>query len=138
VIKALALLREHPEAQANALERFDQSNALLQALRQRWEARIGTRPKSARTAIRDIDATVLAAEQTFDDMESLSTRAGLPEGHWLARRQALERTLMRPIKAYRAELLPHLKRSDVADDEESGEPEAASPQVEGADSAANP
>jgi hypothetical protein len=121
VVEAMRVVREHPEAAADAQARFDELNALAQALAQRWEVRNGTKPKSAQAVIRDIDTTVIEAEKTFAALESLARECGIPAEQWQARRQALERTLIRPIGAYRSDLLPQVgkeKTRDVVDDED--------------------
>jgi hypothetical protein len=110
VVATLQLLREHPEAEPDPPRRFDQLNAALQALQQRWDARQGTRPRDVKATIDDIDTTVLAAQETFEVMENLAFEAGISADAWAARRTVLERTLIRPVKAYRSELLPHLHR----------------------------
>lgn len=113
VVGALKLLREYPEAEPDPATRWDDLNALLQALKLRWEARAGMPPANARETINDIDTTILAVEQTFKVMDRLTTEAGLPEDLWKARRAVLERTLIRPVKSYEIELLPHLNRREA-------------------------
>ena len=110
VVAALALLREHPDAEPDSAARWDDLNALLQALKIRWEARIGTRPSNIREAVDDIDTTLLAVEQTFQVLDTLTAEAGLPQDVWTARRNVLERTLIRPVRSYQQELLPLLHR----------------------------
>jgi hypothetical protein len=94
-------------------------NALLQALQQRWEARTGVKPTDVKAVIQDIDTTILAAEQTFDVLEGLTAEAGLPDALWSARRDALDRTLIRPVKSYRSDMLPHLHRKSGKEQNES-------------------
>jgi hypothetical protein len=110
VIAALALLREHPEAEPDPLQRWDDLNALLQALKLRWEARAGVRPPNIREAVEEIDTTILAVEQTFQVLENLTTEAGLPQDLWTARRSVLERTLIGPVRSYQQNLLPQMNR----------------------------
>ncbi|MGQ0636163.1 MAG: hypothetical protein ACT4QC_16240 [Planctomycetaceae bacterium] len=119
VVATLKLLRERPEAEPDALRRFDQLNAALQALQQRWEARQGIRPRDVKAAIDDIDTTILTAEASFDLLDKLAPEAGIAADAWAARRAVLERTLVRPVKAYRSELLPHLHRRKKASAAES-------------------
>ena len=85
-------------------------NALLQALKLRWEARAGVRPPNIREAVEDIDATILAVEQTFQVLEKLTAEAGLPQDLWTARRSVLERTLIGPVRSYQQNLLPQMHR----------------------------
>jgi hypothetical protein len=113
VIAALKLVREIPAAEPDPTQRWDTLNALVQALQQRWEARAGVNPTNIKRVIEDIDATVLAAEETFVAMDDLTKEAGLPQENWAARRGALEKTLIRPVKAYRSDLLPLLQRKEA-------------------------
>jgi hypothetical protein len=116
VVAALELLREHPEAEADQVARWDDLNALLQALKMRWEVRIGSRPANIREAVDDIDTTVMAVEQTFLVLDKLTGDAGLPQELWAARRSVLEKTLIRPVRSYQHELLPLLhRRAEKAD-----------------------
>ena len=132
VVAALRLLREHPEAEPDLRRRWDTLNSLLQALQQRWEARAGVKPTDVKAMIQDIDTTVLAAEQTFDVMESLTKEADLPVELWAARKSALDRTLIRPVKSYRSDMLPHLHRKTGKDETEAVEvrPADAAPEAE--------
>jgi hypothetical protein len=124
VLAALALLREHPEAEADPACRWDDLNALLQALKMRWELRVGTRPSNLREAVDDIDTTVRAVEQTFQVLDQLTAEAGLPQDVWTARRSVLERTLIRPVRSYQQELLPLLhRRTEKSSDETKSIPE---------------
>jgi hypothetical protein len=116
VVGALKLLREHPEAEPDPTARWDDLNALLQALKLRWEARSGIPPTNVKEAINDIDTTVLAVEQTFRALERLTAEAGIPQSLWRARRNVLERTLLRPVKLHEVELLPHLNRKQPEGD----------------------
>jgi hypothetical protein len=105
IVAALALLREHPEAEPDPVARWDDLNALLQALKMRWEARANLRPSNIKETVNDIDTTVLALEQTFQILESLTAEAGLPHDLWDARRIVLERTLISVVRSYRLRLL---------------------------------
>jgi hypothetical protein len=110
VIAALALLREHPDAEPDPVARWDELNALLQALKMRWDARAGLRPTNIKQVMHDLDTTILAVEQTFHVLDQLTAEAGLPSEFWKNRRTVLEKTLIRPVKSYQLELLPHLHR----------------------------
>jgi hypothetical protein len=110
VIAALSLLREHPDAEPDPVARWDDLNALLQALKLRWDARAGVRPTNIKQVIHDLDTTILAIEQTFHVLDKLTAEAGLPAALWENRRIVLEKTLIRPVKTYQLELLPHLHR----------------------------
>jgi len=127
VVAALKLLREHPESEPDPQARWDDMNALLQALKMRWEARIGVRPTNIREAVNDIDTTVLATEQTFRTLEALTVAAGLPAELWAARKSALEKTLIRPVRTYQLELVPLLHRRTASSDEKLQPDEKSQP-----------
>src|SRR5262249_25311961 len=110
VVAALRLLREHPGAEPDPQARWHTLNALLQALTLHWEARTGVRPANVKEAIDDIDATILAAEQTFLVLDALTAEAGIPTVIWTNRRSVLDKTLIRPVRGYQLELLPYLHR----------------------------
>lgn len=111
VVAALDLLREHPECEPEASARWDDCSALLQALKMRWEARVGVRPADIKETINDIDRTVLVAEQTFRVLDALTAEAGISEALWQARRSVLEKTLIAPVRSYQLELLPLANRA---------------------------
>ncbi|MSR56439.1 MAG: hypothetical protein EXS05_02055 [Planctomycetaceae bacterium] len=114
VIATLQLLREYPAAEPDPARRWDTLNALLQALQQRWEARANVTPTDVKAVINDIDATVIATEKTFATLDDLTREVQWPSELWAARRSALERNLIRPVKSYRSDLLPHLHRKKTA------------------------
>ncbi len=116
VLAGLALLREHPECEPDPCARWDDCNALLQALKMRWEARVGVRPADVKETINDVDQTVLAVEQTFRQLDALTAEAGISEALWRARRSVLEKTLIAPVRSYQLELLPVANRA-ARDDE---------------------
>jgi hypothetical protein len=65
--------------------------------------------------------TLLAAEQTFQMLNRLTAEAGLPPNFGPNRRSVLEKTLIRQVKTYQQQLLPHLherraKRTEVVDE----------------------
>jgi hypothetical protein len=111
VVEAIKLLRDHPEAVPEPRPRWQTLNALLQALRQRWEARAGIRPPTARAAIADIDDTLSAAEMALAAMQDLAGPAAVSPNDWRHRAMAIERMLIRPVKNYRSQLQPHLLRN---------------------------
>jgi hypothetical protein len=111
VLAALTLLREHPECEPDPSARWDDCNALLQALKMRWEARVGVRPADVKETINDVDQTVLAVEQTFRQLDVLTAEAGISEALWRARRSILEKTLIAPVRSYQLELLPVANRA---------------------------
>ena len=105
VVEALQLLATTPQAMPSA-ERWDQMNALLQFLKLRWNNRGLGKPPSVRIALNDLDRTIGAAESTFAIMELLRTAVGVSQSDWQARREVIERSLVRPLRAYQSQLVP--------------------------------
>ncbi len=104
VADALALLcREN--AAASPVERWDHLNALLEILKYRWMNRGLGRPESTRIVLNDVDKSIYAAEAAFDAMEKLCPQTGFAPADWHARRDVLERLLVRPLRSYRTELV---------------------------------
>ena len=121
IVEALRLIREHPQAEPDLEIRWDDLNALLQALKLRWEARVGVLPANVKETLDEIDKTILAAEQTFEVLEKLTAEAGLPDRLWTNRRRVLEKSLISPVKAFQLELLPHLHRSQAKEEQDRSE-----------------
>lgn len=111
VAEALTLLLEYPETVADPSERWDHLNSLLQVLKLRWEARASTKPSSAGVALIDIEKSISAAETSFEAMDELTGRVNVPPDEWQARKDYLERTLVRPLRTYRDRILPHHRRT---------------------------
>lgn len=105
VVEALQLLAASPQV-LPATERWDHMNALLQFLKLRWNNRGLDKPASVRIVLNDLDRTIGAAEQTFSEMEKLRLLVGVSESDWFARREVLERSLVRPLRAYQSGLVP--------------------------------
>lgn len=113
VILALDLIREHPQAEPDIARRFDTCNALLQMLQKRWEARTGVTPNSTAEIMQNVDASVVAAERALALLDALGPAAEIPAEAVAARKAALEKTLLRPLEAYRAQILPLHHRSQL-------------------------
>lgn len=111
VIAALKLITSTPDALPDETTRFDHLNALLQLLQQRWNNRGSLPLQSARAAQRDADLSIVTAEETLAAMANLAAAAGVPAEDWQARDAVLERTLVRPLRSYRAELLTQAERN---------------------------
>jgi spermidine synthase len=105
VVEALQLLAANPEVLTQA-ECWDHTNALLQFLKLRWNNRGLGKPQSAQIALNDLDRTIAAAESAFSQMEKLRLLVGVSETDWQARREVIERSLIRPLRAYQSELVP--------------------------------
>jgi hypothetical protein len=112
VVEALHLLADNPQA-FPASERWDHMNALLQFLKLRWNNRGLDKPPSVRIALNDLEKTISAAESAFAEMERLRVVVGVSETDWRARREVLERSLVRPLRSYQSGLVPaYLKETE--------------------------
>ena len=111
VAAAITLLVQHPQVNADPLQRWDHINALLQIMERRWQLRAAEKPDSARIALQDVELSMAAIAVGFDGMQSLSEAVGVSQRDWSLRRNHLERRLMRPLRTYRARLMPHFQKS---------------------------
>jgi Spermine/spermidine synthase domain len=125
IVDAIALIVADPRTLA-APERWDHLNALLEFMQTRWNNRGLTKPPSARIILNDLEKSIDASERAFAEMERLSTEIGVPADDWLARRDVVERALVRPLRSYRAQVLPYyLKEVEQADAAKNGRPAGA-------------
>ena len=111
VIASIELLCEHPEAIPNDADRGDQLDALLQTLHDRWHNRGETPPGSSKIVLNDIEQSVSAIDNAFTELASLNDSRGYSPHQWQARKLALEKSLRRPLQAYRSSLMPHHARA---------------------------
>ena len=107
VADALQFANSTTAAFADKTERFDHLNALLQVMMARWNARGEFRPTSSRVALNDIERSIAAAEASFTTLDSLAAEGIMPAAEWTARKQLLERRLVRPLRTYRGQVLQH-------------------------------
>ncbi len=112
VANALQFVNSTPAAIPDKTERFDQINALLQMLLARWGARGEFRPTSSRVALNDIERSITAAETSFATLDALSAEGIAPVAEWEARKQHLERRLVRPLRTYRGQVLQHYVKNE--------------------------
>ena len=110
VVASIELIRTHPEAIPNDADRADQLDALLQVLHDRWHNRGETAPGSSKIVLNDIEKSISAIDQAFDELANLNEVRGYSTEQWQARRLALEKSLLRPLQAYRTTLMPHHAR----------------------------
>lgn len=111
VIAAIELLCEHPAAISDDADRADQLDALLQILHDRWHNRGDTPPGSSKIVLNDIEKSIAAIDDAFDVLDTLRSARGYSAEQWQARELALEKSLVRPLQAYRTTLLPHHAKS---------------------------
>jgi hypothetical protein len=57
--------------------------------------------------LNDIEQSVSAIDTAFGELEQLNDARGYSTEQWQARRLALEKSLLRPLQAYRTTLMPH-------------------------------
>lgn len=112
VADALQFVNSTPAAITDKSERFDHLNALLQVLLARWGARGEFRPTSSRVALNDIERSIAAAESSFTTLDALSAERVVPAAEWSARKQFLERRLVRPLRTYRGQVLQHYEKNE--------------------------
>ncbi|TXT35131.1 MAG: hypothetical protein FD138_1504 [Planctomycetota bacterium] len=112
VADALQFANSTPAAVADKVERFDQINALLQMLLARWGARGEFRPTSSRVALNDIERSIAAVETSFTTLDMLAAEGVVPVADWDARKQHLERRLVRPLRTYRGQVLQHYVKNE--------------------------
>lgn len=110
VIACIEILCDHPETISDEAHRADQLDSLLQVLHDRWHNRGNTPPGSSKIVLNDIEQSVAAIDRAFEQLESLSPARGYTSEQWQSRRLALEKSLLRPLQAYRTTLMPHHAR----------------------------
>lgn len=110
VIASIEILCDHPETISDDARRADQLDSLLQVLHDRWHNRGDTPPGSSRIVLNDIEQSVAAIDRAFEELESLCAARGYSLEQWQSRRLALEKSLLRPLQAYRTTLMPHHAR----------------------------
>ncbi|MDA1163760.1 MAG: hypothetical protein O3B13_11715 [Planctomycetota bacterium] len=113
VVAAIELICQHPEAIPDEADRSDQLDALLQVLHDRWHNRGGTSPGSSKIVLNDIEKSLAVIDRAFEVLTALRSSRGYSSENWQSRRLALEKSLVRPLQAYRTTLLPHHAKSQV-------------------------
>ena len=119
VISALDQLVRQPELISQPAERFDQLNALLQKLIERWEARTAWEPKSATRVQNDVDQSVRVSNLALDQMQELANTVGVSSHDFQNRRRYINQALIVPLRDYRDQVLAHrMKNTPAAADGE--------------------
>ena len=90
----------------------------------RWGARGEFRPTSSRVALNDIERSIAAAETSFTTLDVLSAEGVVPVAEWEARKQYLERRLVRPLRTYRGQVLQHYVKNERTKDAAESLPDA--------------
>ena len=107
VARALELVASHPEVVPDPGQRWDHMNALMETLKLRWTNRSTSTPNSARIELNDIEMSMGSLESALAALDRIQEEGSIPAAHWTARRQVLEVSLIRPLRTYRARILPH-------------------------------
>jgi hypothetical protein len=107
VAAAIDLLAKRPEAEPDVTRRRDQLDGLLQIMMLRWQNRQALKPKSTRLALIDVGECVACIETALETMDELARKSPTNDWNWPARRRYLERSLLRPLRDYRAKVLSH-------------------------------
>ncbi|MFM7164782.1 MAG: spermidine synthase [Planctomycetaceae bacterium] len=114
VISALDQLVRQPDLISQPDERFDQLNALLQKLIERWEARTAWEPKSATRVQNDVDQSVRISNLALDQMQELASSAGVSNRDIQKRRRYINQALIVPLRDYRDQVLAHRMKNNPA------------------------
>ncbi len=109
VVDALDILNRESQI-VSAEERWDYLNALLGFLETRWLNRGMGRPKSTQIVLNDLERSIDAVESSLSLMDRLRATVGVAESDWAARRSVLERSLVRPLRSYRSDLVPEYRK----------------------------
>jgi hypothetical protein len=117
VASAIDLLATDTDGRFDAVDRFDQMNALLQIMKTRWETRGIGKTKTVQYTLNDVNKSVSAVERSFEAMDKLSAELKLSGTDWPSRRDFLEKTLVHPLRSYRQQLEAlHLKQKQRTDE----------------------
>ncbi|MAG93362.1 MAG: hypothetical protein CMJ48_06390 [Planctomycetaceae bacterium] len=111
IVATIELLTRDAAAEPDPVRRRDQLCGLLQVLKYRWNLRRSVTPESPRGVLDDIQKSVAAVESAFEAVDVLTDELGLSQSDWLSQRQFVQRQLLRPLRTYRARVLPHEHRS---------------------------
>ncbi len=130
VAEALQFVNSTPDAIPDPAERFDQLNALMQRLVNRWDARGEFQPTSSRVALNDIERSIAATEVSFATMDHLAASGVVNVADWSARKQHLERRLVRPLRTYRGDVLKHYVKNEHTKNAVGNTPTSTAPAVD--------
>ncbi len=123
ICDALETLQSHPEVAGDALGQWDAHNALLETLKNRWGLRIAT-GTTLKYDVADAERSEELATKSLEMMDRLRPEAGVSETDWAARREVLEKYLVRPVRSWRREQSARLALHAAAE----RRPEAIAPE----------
>jgi hypothetical protein len=107
------MLVDQPQLITDSAARYDQLNAVLQKLIERWEARTAWEPRSAARVQQDVDLSVQAGRQALEQMQLLAAEAGIPDSEFRQRRQFVHEALISPLRAYCEQVLAHRMKTET-------------------------
>lgn len=110
VITAIHLVCDHESLIPEAASRADQLDALLQVLHNRWHNRGDISPESSQIVMNDIELSIDAAESALQLLKTLTPDRGFSSEQFDARRLALQKSLVGPLRTYRSMLLARRTR----------------------------
>ena len=113
VATALETVVNHPEAVPDNSVRFDVINGLIQTLRTRWETRQFISQTSVKKVLEDVDQSLIATEKGVTSLDEIAASAGVSDKEWQARKQVIEKLLLRPLRTYRGEVKSRQDRSQM-------------------------
>ena len=113
VATAIETVVNHPEAVPDDSVRFDVLNGLIQTLRTRWETRQFISQTSVKKVLDDVDQSLIATENGVNSLTEIAASAGVSDKEWQARKQVIEKLLLRPLKSYKAEVKSRQERSQM-------------------------
>lgn len=112
VTDALLFVTSTPDAIPDKAERYDHLNSLMQMLSNRWLARGTFSPTTSRVALNDIERSIAAMEAAFATIDAIASEGAIPSADWTARRQFMDRRLVRPLRTYRGEVMQHYVKNE--------------------------
>lgn len=116
VVAAIELLVKHPELVPHDADRGDQLDALLQSLHARWFARGDITPQSSQVMLSDLEHSIAAIDLAFGQLDQLHEARSLSRSEWDARKVALEKSLVGPLRQYRQMLAAHQLKERKAEE----------------------
>ncbi|MCA9063053.1 MAG: hypothetical protein KDA96_08340, partial [Planctomycetaceae bacterium] len=107
VMSAIDQLLETPDLVADSGTRYDLMNGMLQKLVERWHARIGMEPRSAKETQADVERSIRLAGRAMGMLDELSGHVGVRHSDLVQRRRYVVTALITPLHRYNEEVLLH-------------------------------
>ena len=113
LVKTLEQLLDDPDLIADATDRFDHVNSMLQELVRRWELRRNYDPPSARQTQADVDKCISVAKRGLDALFEWAPEVGIAASEITARRRFINRALVSPLRSYHETVLAHRIKNEA-------------------------